>query len=131
LEKWIDGYRQTLRPSLFVGNFNFANKAARTDWKVLPLWREDSWGDEAAGELVTNYLTAEILTLYSQHNKPEIMKTWKLVPKQGGSLKVYQKFWFDGEEVSGITPHLLTYADLMHRTIQDVSRPRILFITRT
>jgi hypothetical protein len=113
LDRWIDGYQHLLKPSLYVGTFDFGEKAVRENWKNLPLLSGDNWGSEAAAELSTNYLNAEDLTLYTTYSRAEIMKHWKLLPAKNGSLHVYRKFWDDGGSNADITPHLLTFADLV------------------
>ena len=35
-----------------------------------------------------------------------------VLPKEGGEIKIYQKFWLEKSE-TGIVPPLLIYADLM------------------
>jgi len=113
LDRWIEGYQHLLKPSLYVGAFDFSEKAVRANWKNLPLLPGDNWGGEAAAELLTNYLNAGKLTLYTKYSRAEIMKHWKLLPAKNGSLHVYQKFWDDGKSDDDITPHLLTFADLV------------------
>ena len=88
-------------------------KPAREDWKNLPLLPGDNWGSEAAAEILTDYLNAEDLTLYTKYSRAEIMKHWKLLPAKNGSLHVYRKFWDVGDSNTDLTPHLITFADLV------------------
>ncbi|QEC51978.1 hypothetical protein EDD80_11837 [Anseongella ginsenosidimutans] len=111
LERWIAGYRETLKPALHLGNFRMINNIA--DWKELRLPDGVIWGGEPAANLLTRNLNPEILTVYTQLPKNELMKTLRLMPDAGGNIKIYQRFWADTEPEVQMTPPLLTYADLL------------------
>ncbi len=121
LDRWIAGYRETLKPSLQIGNFRFLKSESFTNWQSLTINPgETIWGGEPAGDLITNYLNPEILTIYTSEKKTALMQKWKLLPDEAGNVKVYEKFWSDHE--SDKLPHapmLLVYADLI---ITDDSR---------
>lgn len=113
LDRWINGYREILKPSLYLGNFRL-NPAAENSWRQLPLVAEhDVWGGEAAGEILTQYLNAQVLTIYTDRAKTVWIKDWKLVQQKEGKLQVYQKFWNDTVELHQIVPYLLVYTDLV------------------
>lgn len=114
LDRWMAGYGETLKPLLHLGDFDFADKNKMNDWeKNDPKDVPFVWGGEAAGEKMTNYLNAEILTIYTPDPGP-LMTHWRLIPRKGGRVRMYKKFWNDEQwDTQQMTPPLLTYADLM------------------
>ncbi|GAC1424286.1 MAG: hypothetical protein NVSMB7_00230 [Chitinophagaceae bacterium] len=65
LDRWIAGYRETLKPALKLGKFRFWNTDQVTDWQTLPIEHGVTvWGGEPAAEHLINYLRPEILTAY-------------------------------------------------------------------
>ncbi|QEH40723.1 type IV toxin-antitoxin system AbiEi family antitoxin [Chitinophaga sp. XS-30] len=114
LDRWLAGYQETLKPALHLGDYDFFNKDLNSNWQMLPAENNTiAWGGEAAAELLTNYLTPQYLTLYTNYKVP-IATTWKLIPKAHGRIKMYKKFWENIEwDEKRLTPPLLVYADLM------------------
>jgi hypothetical protein len=115
LDRWIAGYRETLKPALHLGNFKFWNENNFTNWKTLPVKPgETMWGGEPAADLITNYLNPEILTIYTAEKRATLIPRWKLIPAENGNVRLYEKFWNDPEtEPLPYVPILLVYADLM------------------
>ncbi len=110
LEKWVEGYRNVLKPALLIGAYQINDFQ---NWKELDLPEHTYWGGEPAGALATGYLNnPEQLTVYTAEPKSVLMKRMRLVPKANGNVWVYQVFWKDMPNRS-ITPHLITYADLI------------------
>lgn len=114
LEKWVTAYGEKLKPTLYLGTFSFWDKARRDNWQNLPFQKgETVWGGEPAGNLLTDYLTPQILTLYTSE-KAKLQKDWALIPKEEGVLHVYEKFWKDENYDQQLyAPPLLVYADLI------------------
>jgi hypothetical protein len=114
LDRWIVGYRETLKPALHLGNFRFWNEDNFTNWQNLPIIPDQTvWGGEAAAEILTNYLNPEILTIYTQEKKAAFMPRLKLIPDEKGNVRIYEMFWDKAEKDILYAPPLLTYADLM------------------
>jgi hypothetical protein len=116
--KWITGYAEKLKPTLFVGSFRFLNKNDFEQWKDLKFHTpETNWGGEAAGSLLTNYLTPEVLTIYTNETRNELIRQYRLIPDEEGNVKIYKRFWnnnYDGgSKTQNLVPPLLTYADLI------------------
>ncbi|MGM0587269.1 MAG: type IV toxin-antitoxin system AbiEi family antitoxin [Bacteroidota bacterium] len=112
LHKWIEEYKNTLQPTLDKGTFRL--KPAERDWRDLKLQMPDTvWGGEPAGDLLTNYLRPEILTIYTTETKKNLMMHYGLMPDQEGNIRVYEKFW-KNEGENETAPDLLVYADLMN-----------------
>ncbi len=117
LERWITGYREILKPALFIGAYKFWNKEKVRDWETLHInMGESLWGGEPAGALLTGYLQPEKLTLYTNEYR-KLMKDWILIPQddmEEGDIFFFNQFWKNdqpGQE--NIVPPLLVYADLM------------------
>lgn len=114
LDRWIAGYRETLKPALHLGDFRFWNEDNFANWQNLPIIpNQTAWGGEAAAEMLTNYLNPEILTIYTQEKKAAIMPLLKLIPAEKGNVRIYEMFWDKAENDILYAPPLLTYADLM------------------
>ena len=126
LDRWVNGYEETLKPDLLIGTFRFANEVTRNEWKRLPTDEQTVWGGEAAADIMTDYLRPYQFTAYTHDTKIGVMQKWRLIPAEEGDIKVYKKFWrhltdfaYDKNIIHGpesmpaIAPALLTYADLM------------------
>lgn len=114
LERWLVGYRETLKPTLLMGKYRFWDNEKLLNWQLLPIdVGENFWGGEPAGEILTNYLKPANLTLYT-NNKTALVTKWTLIPDENGNVELYKKFWTDEILDQKIyAPPLLVYADLM------------------
>lgn len=114
LEKWIMAYEKQLKPNLVIGTYRFVDKVNFFNWKGIQLKQgETLWGGEPAGDIYTNYLRPEELTLYTAEPRNELMKNYRLVPDERGNVKIYEKFWKGNTEENNAVHPLLAYADLM------------------
>ena len=114
LERWITGYRETLKPALAIGRYKFWDKNKAQNWQTLQIEKEEGvWGGEPAADLLTNYLAAENLSLYT-NQEAVLVRGWTLIPDAKGNIQFYKKFWKD-ETIDNdkYAPPLLVYADLM------------------
>jgi len=113
LQKWVTAYNEKLKPSLLLGNFRFLNQKDFNNWKNLNIdYTKTIWGGEAAGNIFTGYLIPEILTLYTDEKKLDIVKNYRLIPDIEGNIKVFQKFWHLKDNMN-LIPYLIAYADLI------------------
>lgn len=112
LDRWVTGYREILKPSLYLGTFQLRRNF---DWRNSSLPDGAVWGGESAGEIITDYLNPEIATIYTPDTTTSLIKKMLLVPNEKGNLRVYHKFWQqeDTNDELGIAPVLLVYTDLM------------------
>lgn len=120
LERWMVAYEDTLKPGLALGRYRWAAKGAQNaaSWKQMPLdYEHTQWGGEAAGELLTQYLRAEELTLYTSESRKALMSIYRLIPDEQGPIQVFRRFWEPDGAAQPTVPPLLVYADLMN--IQD------------
>lgn len=113
LERWITGYRETLKPTLHIGNFRFLHPEEFGNLDALQgPDQETIWGGEPAAEEMTKYLHPQIYTIYTTAPKIDLMLKAKLIPDQNGNVEVYKKFWKDNI-TNDYAPPLLVYADLV------------------
>jgi hypothetical protein len=116
IDKWADMYRNVLRPKQLVGRFRFNKNEDRENWHSyassdLGIY----WGAETAGAILTEYLSPEVYTIYSNEDRFELMRKLKIVPDQSGEVELLRPFW--NEEVfatnEDTVPALLAYAELI------------------
>lgn len=116
IDKWADMYRNILRPKQMIGRFRFNKKEERENWHSqvgsdIGIY----WGAETAGAILTEYLSPEVYTIYSNEDRFELMRKLKIVPDQSGEVELLRPFW--NEEVfstdGDTVPPLLAYAELI------------------
>lgn len=116
VEKWIDGYGNILRPSLFLKKFRFQSPELAQNWKKIVLDENSFWGGEPAADLLTDFLVPSIFTLYTQDTQNELMKKYRIFPDENGNIEVYEAFYLpEKQELSPI----LVYGDLV---LSDIAR---------
>ncbi|QEC41548.1 type IV toxin-antitoxin system AbiEi family antitoxin [Pseudobacter ginsenosidimutans] len=114
LERWVAGYRETLKPDLFKGAFRIQVDENRDNWQDINLKDLNmEWSGEPAGELMTNYLQARVWTLYTPGLNDQQANAIGLVPDRKGDVLVYNKFWSEKNNNNTTAPPLLVYADLL------------------
>lgn len=114
LDKWILAYEKLLKPQLFIGAYRFVDDNKFYNWADIALKEGATfWGGEPAGDIYTNYLRPEELTLYTTETRNEIMKNYRLVPDENGNVKIYEKFWYHDNEKNNVVDPLLAYIDLI------------------
>lgn len=112
LNKWVDEYEQTLRPSLFKQRFKQTDHHQK--WAAIPLNRDKTvWGGEPAGDILTHHLRPENLTLYTKETTNELIRNYKIIPDKEGKIWVYDIFWNSHYNVDNTAPFILVYSDLM------------------
>lgn len=115
LDKWLTEYDKKLKPDLEIGTFKLIKKDDFYKWKEIQFKKNTTlWGGEPAGDLLTNYLQPEILTIYTNETRAELMKNYRFIPDPGGYIKVYNRFWKIEQEGINTAPPLLVYADLLN-----------------
>ena len=115
LERWITGYRETLRPTLYVGTFHFGNIGLQENWQIQNVKDFGAvWGGEPAGDLLTNYLKPERFQLYIGENVIPLQAKLRLVPDKNGNVDVFRQFWRKENDPPELyAPPLLVYTDLL------------------
>jgi len=115
LQKWMVAYEERLKPALLMGTFRFLREEDFLNWKNTPINTEKTkWGGEPAGDIYTNYLRPQTLTLYTIESRNELIKNYRLIPDEKGNIKVYKKFWQLDDGPAPAVPPLLIYTDLMN-----------------
>ena len=117
LDRWIAGYRETLKPNLHIGNFKLPpDTTTATLQDRIGRDAKNALGGEPAAEIMTGYLRPEIYTFYTELTKPELIQGARLIPDPNGKLQVFKKFWKEDYPVTMgayIAHPLLIYADLV------------------
>jgi hypothetical protein len=116
LERWITAYGDRLRPALFLGAYRFVNNKLLQQWQQLPFdIRDNRWGGEPGGDLLTHDLQPQTLLVYTT-DKLNLIHLWQLLPgDDDGVVRFYKKFWKDDitDMATNLAPILLIYADLL------------------
>lgn len=108
LERWVREYDTSILPGLQRGRYRFEGS-----WKDLQLNTNYSvWGGEAGGEILTDYLRAEHLILFTNESRLQLIRHYRLIPDEKGEVEVREKFWHNNT-TQNIAPPLLIYADLL------------------
>jgi hypothetical protein len=119
LERWVTAYHDVLRPRLLIKRLRFTQPEQLYDWDTKLLVQNSEnillWGGEPGASLLTNHLTPEKFTLYTDGHWQEVMRTLKLLPAENGDIEVLEMFWHEENKYRDkpIVPPLLIYADLM------------------
>lgn len=112
LQLWASNYGQFLKPKLAQTHFAFRNDEKRKEWINIEIPKGMVWGGEPAAAITDGFLTPGKFIIYSEAPAAVLMKTGAFVPDFDGEVTVFHKFW-KGDDDKGVTPALLTYADLM------------------
>jgi hypothetical protein len=116
LETWVMEYEKRLKPTLTIGTFRFLKEDDFYNWKNLQLQKgKTCWGGEPAGDIFTNYLRPEELTIYTTETRGDLMKNYRLVPDINGNILILKKFWEYDEINDNVVHPLLAYADLINK----------------
>lgn len=127
LQQWMEAYDRKLKPALALGSYRFLDNAARQQWRNLPLNPPHTvWGGEPAGDLLTNYLKPQLLTLYTTEKPTDLVRRFRMIPDPKGPVRLFEKFWTDPEPAvqpgpndqpdpaPQTAPPILVYADLLN-----------------
>lgn len=108
---WVQAYNTTLRPALVKGRYSYLEDRS---WQDVELEKgQTCWGGEAAADHYTHYLRAQELTLYTTHERSQLMSKYRIKPDGAGRLFVLEKFWPQAMK-DAFAPPLLVYADLLN-----------------
>ncbi|MCP4157469.1 MAG: hypothetical protein GY757_57700, partial [bacterium] len=123
-EKWIEAFSEKFRPNILRGTFRFVKpEPFRPDVlkQTLKPFPGTFFGGESAAQLITGYLKAGTLTLYTTGDTIDIVKTLKILPDDTGPVTILDVFWNPDyyaqhlltPDFPGIVPFPLVYADLV------------------
>ena len=60
----------------------------RQNWQDIKLPKNSYWGGESGANLIDGYLTPEILTIYTDGDSVDLIKTAKMLPSSDGDILV-------------------------------------------
>ena len=112
LDVWQVHYNQDLKPKLLMKEMEFASAEFRKEWETLKLPEGMCWGGEGGAYMLDHYLIPERFDIYAEVPSINLVMTKKMVFKEKGNIKVFQKFW-KGIDARGVAPRILVYSDLM------------------
>lgn len=108
--EWVGAYNRILRPKLKQNTFQWIDK--NTDWRKMKLPASTCWGGAPAAAILTNYLIADKLVIYTAQPFQELAKALKIIPDPKGAITIIEQFW-DTDENQVLAHPMLIYADLM------------------
>ncbi len=111
LQQWVDAYARTLRPKLLLGRY----RAETLDWweNLEPLNYGLVLGGEAAAARLTKILRPGTLTFYGPKAEPRLLLDQRLKADPAGNVEFLRRFWAFENNMPGIAPAVLVYADLV------------------
>jgi len=115
LEKCVNNFPDQLRPRLHLGAYR-PLQTTPDWWKTADLTGLDAcWGGEPGAELLTRYLQAERLTLYTFGDIRPALERLRLIPDPKGTVEIMRAFWPKPEKEPDVpcAPPLVVYADLL------------------
>lgn len=110
-EEWVKEYNNSLRLKLKQKRYKWLTKD--THWKNIELPRETYWGGVNAAELLTEYIIADRMQIYTSLPFQDVMKTLKIIPDDHGEIIVIETFWKNEEASNNLIDPILIYADLL------------------
>ncbi len=113
-EEWVKEYNKNLRPKLRKKKYRWLNKSV--NWRKIKLPRETFWGGVNAAELLTEYLIADKIEIYTGQKFEEVMKRLKILPDDKGDITITELFWKNKEHNNQLVEPMLIYADLLGGT---------------
>ncbi|MCX6271031.1 MAG: type IV toxin-antitoxin system AbiEi family antitoxin [Bacteroidetes bacterium] len=115
LQKWMGAYNERLKPVLEIGRFRFLKADNLVDWRNIQMKAgKTCWGGEPGGAILTDYLRPEIFTIYTDEDRSEMVKNYRIVPDPAGNIRVFKKFWKFLQNFENVAPPLLVYVDLLN-----------------
>ena len=108
LNRWINEYATTLKPKLKKGIYELP-----TTWQDLNFdTKETIWGGEPGADILTNHLRPEKYIIFTKENQINLIRKYRLKPKENGNTEVYELFWKNIDLTDNVQP-LIIYADLI------------------
>lgn len=113
IDWWVDAYAEKLRPKQIIGRYETDDyeQLQNADFKKL----NAQWGGEMAAGIMTNYLRAEIYTIYANRPINDLIRELKLRNRRTGKIEIRERFWYfeDKLQKRGLVHPILVYADLL------------------
>ncbi len=117
-DRWVEAYPEQLRPKLVLGKYT---TPVQGWWKDTELEKLPAYlGGELAGELLTDYLTPEIKTVYVRETPQDLKFLYRMRKDPEGDIELLEAFWnvkcdYKNEKDTArkIAHPILVYADLL------------------
>lgn len=108
LERWVIEYGTVLKPKLKQGRYDYQGNW--NDIQFNPALTV--WGGEPAADILTDYLRPETYIVYTRENRADLMRNYRLIPKESGAIEALELFWKQ-DAAHQTAPPILVYADLL------------------
>jgi hypothetical protein len=111
LDRWVTAYAERLRAKQLIGRYETDE---RMDVEKIRACNALIGGETAAHHM-QRYLKPGVETVYVAGDPKDVLLRLRLKKNPKGNVELRRMFWNFGypEEAKGVTPHLLTYADLL------------------
>ncbi len=110
-EEWVRAYSHVLKPKLRKRKYRWKDK--NTNWKDIRLPDQTYWGGVSAAEILTDYLIADRIEIFTGITFQAVMQAMEILPDDNGEITLYETFWKDDTESRTVNP-ILVYADLIY-----------------
>lgn len=113
LDWWVNAYAEKLRPRLIIGRYETDNYEQLRNVDLVGF--DAQWGGEMAAGIITNYLKAEIYTIYTGRPINDLIRELKLRNRPTGKIEIRERFWHFEDKLRkrGLAHPILIYADLL------------------
>lgn len=111
-EEWVREYNNKLRPKLRSRRYKWLNKDQ--NWRKKKLPDGAFWGGSNAAEILTKYLIANKIEIYTGLGFEQVMKSLKILPDEKGEITMTEIFWSDDKQKVQLVDPILIYADLLN-----------------
>lgn len=115
-EEWVTVFNKILRPKLKQQCFRTRDFNIK---ELINIAFPDSIGGELGGEVLSNYLIAEGVIIYTEKSFVETAKKLNLIPDRNGTITIVEKFWNNdiiNIQKTEVSP-VLIYADLLNNPV--------------
>lgn len=128
-QDWVTLFNKVLRPKLKQRKYQSLKKNQELFTSLKENSENDSIAGELAAQILTNYLIAENVCLYTEKSFLEISKQNKLIPSENGTVTLIEKFWKTQESNNQIRVNpILVYTDLLDNpTPRNIETAQLIF----
>ncbi len=131
-QDWVTLFNKILRPKLKQKKYKSlkSNEELFTSLEQnIKIGQNDTIGGELAAQILTDYLIAESVHLYTEKSFLELSKQHKIIPSENGNVTLIEKFWKSEESNKQITINpILVYANLLDNpTPRNIETAQLLF----
>jgi len=114
-EEWVKEYNRNLKPKLKTKRYKWLKK--NKNWRNVKLPLRTLWGGPNAAEILTEYLIADKIEIYTGLEFQEVINQIKIIPDNEGEITLTETFWeVQDENTDNTVDPMIIYADLLNNT---------------